>query len=105
MESREKAQRLIMAGCVFVNDQRVDKPGTKIPVDANIFLKEKEKYVSRGGYKLEKGIEYFDFNPENKVCIDIGSSTGGFTDCLYRTVQKGLCCGCWNTPASRKAEK
>ncbi|WP_457621770.1 TlyA family RNA methyltransferase [Persephonella sp.] len=84
VESREKAQRLIMAGGVFVNGQKVDKAGTKVPVDADIHLKEKERYVSRGGYKLEKGIEHFDFDPENKVCIDIGSSTGGFTDCLLQ---------------------
>ncbi len=84
VESREKAQRLIMAGYVFVYGQKVDKAGVKIPVDAEISIKEKEKYVSRGGYKLEKGIKYFSFNVKDKVCIDIGSSTGGFTDCLLQ---------------------
>ncbi|WP_457640626.1 TlyA family RNA methyltransferase [Persephonella sp.] len=84
VESREKAQRLIMAGYVFVNDQKVDKPGTKVPLDAKIFVKEKEKYVSRGGYKLEKGINVFKIDVKEKVCIDIGSSTGGFTDCLLQ---------------------
>ncbi len=83
-ESREKAQRLIMSGVVFINGQRVDKPGTKVPVDSSIFIKEREKYVSRGGYKLEKGIKVFKPDIKEKVCIDIGSSTGGFTDCLLQ---------------------
>ena len=84
VESREKAQRLIMAGMVFVNNKRVDKAGTKIKIDSDIFIKERERYVSRGGYKLEKGIKVFKWNVENKVCIDIGASTGGFTDCLLQ---------------------
>jgi len=84
VESREKAQRLIMSGVVFVNKQKVDKPGTKVPIDADIFVKQKEKYVSRGGYKLEKAIKVFHPDIEGKVCIDIGSSTGGFTDCLLQ---------------------
>ncbi len=84
VESREKAQRLIMSGVVFVNNQKVDKPGTKVPLDSQIFIKEKEKYVSRGGYKLEKGIKVFKPDIKDKVCIDIGSSTGGFTDCLLQ---------------------
>ncbi len=84
VESREKAQRLIMSGVVFVENQKIDKPGTKVPVEANIFIKEKEKYVSRGGYKLEKGIKSFKPDIKNKVCLDIGASTGGFTDCLLQ---------------------
>ncbi|RMD45835.1 MAG: TlyA family RNA methyltransferase [Aquificota bacterium] len=84
VESREKAQRLIMSGVVFVNGQKVDKPGTKVPVDSDIFVKEKEKYVSRGGYKLEKAINVFHPDIKGKVCVDIGSSTGGFTDCLLQ---------------------
>ncbi len=84
VESREKAQRLIMSGVVFVNNQRVDKPGTKVPFESNIYIKEKEKYVSRGGYKLEKGINVFKPDVRGKICIDIGSSTGGFTDCLLQ---------------------
>ena len=84
VESREKAQRLIMSGVVFVNGNRVDKPGTKVKTDAQIYIKEKEKYVSRGGYKLEKGIEVFKPEIKGKICIDIGSSTGGFTDCLLQ---------------------
>jgi len=84
VESREKAQRLIMSGAVFVNNVRVDKPGTKVETDAQIYIKEKEKYVSRGGYKLEKGIKIFKPDIKDKICIDIGSSTGGFTDCLLQ---------------------
>ena len=84
VESREKAQRLIMAGLVFVDNQRIDKYGTKISVNSQIYIKEREKYVSRGGYKLEKGIKTFKWNVKDKVCIDIGASTGGFTDCLLQ---------------------
>ncbi len=84
VESREKAQRLIMAGVVFVDGQKVDKPGTKVKTDSNIWIKEKEKYVSRGGYKLEKGLEVFGADPSGLVCLDIGASTGGFTDCLLQ---------------------
>ncbi len=84
VESREKAQRLIMSGAVFVNGQRIDKPGTKVKTDAKIYIKEKERYVSRGGYKLEKGIKVFNPDIKGKICIDIGSSTGGFTDCLLQ---------------------
>jgi 23S rRNA (cytidine1920-2'-O)/16S rRNA (cytidine1409-2'-O)-methyltransferase len=84
VESREKAQRLIMSGVVFVNKNRIDKPGTKIPLDSEIYIKERERYVSRGGYKLEKGLKVFLADVKGKVCIDIGSSTGGFTDCLLQ---------------------
>ena len=88
VESREKAQRLIMAGLVFVNNQKVDKAGTKVKVNSNIFIKEREKYVSRGGYKLERGIKVFNWNVKDKVCIDIGASTGGFADCLLQNGAK-----------------
>jgi len=84
VESREKAQRLIMAGVVFVNRQKVDKPGTKVKTDSDIQIKKKEKYVSRGGYKLEKGLKVFGVDPSGLVCLDIGASTGGFTDCLLQ---------------------
>ncbi len=84
VESREKAQRLIMSGVVFVNNQKIDKAGTKVPIDSNIYIKEKERYVSRGGYKLEKGLNVFKPDVKEKICIDIGSSTGGFTDCLLQ---------------------
>ncbi|ACN99200.1 TlyA family RNA methyltransferase [Sulfurihydrogenibium azorense] len=88
VETREKAQALIMSGVVFVNNQKIDKPGTKIPTDANIHIKEKIPYVSRGGFKLEKGIKVFNLDVKDKVCLDIGSSTGGFTDCLLQNGAK-----------------
>ena len=88
VESREKAQRLIMSGVVYVNNQKIDKAGTKIPIDANIHIKAKEKYVSRGGYKLERALKVFNYNPKDKICLDIGASTGGFTDCLLQNGAK-----------------
>ncbi len=84
VESREKAQRLIMSGVVFVGNEKVDKPGTKVRTDTNIFIKEKDRYVSRGGYKLEKALKVFNPEIKGKVCLDIGASTGGFTDCLLQ---------------------
>jgi 23S rRNA (cytidine1920-2'-O)/16S rRNA (cytidine1409-2'-O)-methyltransferase len=88
VESREKARALIMSGVVFVNNQKIDKPGTKIPTDANIYIKEKMPYVSRGGFKLEKGLKVFNLDVKDKICLDIGSSTGGFTDCLLQNGAK-----------------
>ena len=83
--TREKAKRNIMAGNVYVNNLVCDKAGTLIDEDANINLKsEALKYVSRGGLKLEKAIADFDIDLKNKVCIDIGASTGGFTDCMLQ---------------------
>ena len=76
--SREKAKALIMAGVVFVNESREEKPGTQIICDANIEVKEKMPYVSRGGYKLEKAINEFDICIKGKKALDIGASTGGF---------------------------
>ncbi len=84
IDSREKAQRLIMSGVVFVNGQKQTKPGTKVNYDSEIFIKEKPKYVSRGGFKLEKGLKVFKPDIKDKVCLDIGASTGGFTDCLLQ---------------------
>lgn len=84
-ESREKAKTNIMAGLVFVDGQRVDKAGEKVKVDADIVFKgEKLKYVSRGGLKLEKAMNTFGINLADKVCMDIGASTGGFTDCMLQ---------------------
>lgn len=84
-ESRTKAQALILAGEVVVGDQRVDKPGTRVPVEAELRLKgEGLKYVSRGGLKLEAAIDHFGLDVSGKVCADIGASTGGFTDCLLQ---------------------
>ena len=84
-ESRQKAQATIMSGLVFVNGQRVDKPGTAIPNDAKIEIRGNTlKYVSRGGLKLEKAMQCFPLTPNGKVCMDIGASTGGFTDCMLQ---------------------
>lgn len=84
-DSREKAKRAIMAGLVYDEHDRIDKPGTKIPVDAKIGVKGNTlKYVSRGGLKLEKAINQFQISLQDKVMLDIGSSTGGFTDCALQ---------------------
>lgn len=83
--SRERAKTCIMAGEVFVNGQRVDKVGEKVPVSANIEFKGKTMpYVSRGGYKLEKAMKQYPIDLNGKVCMDIGASTGGFTDCMLQ---------------------
>jgi 23S rRNA (cytidine1920-2'-O)/16S rRNA (cytidine1409-2'-O)-methyltransferase len=85
--SREKAKTLIMAGDVFVNGQREDKPGTTFEEAAIKSLEVRGDtlpYVSRGGLKLEKAVKKFDFSLEGKVCMDIGASTGGFTDCMLQ---------------------
>ena len=85
-DSREKAKAIIMAGQVFVNGQREDKAGTTFDeTKAHIEIKGKTlKYVSRGGLKLEKAMTVFDVDVRDKVCMDIGSSTGGFTDCMLQ---------------------
>lgn len=84
-ETREKAKRAIMAGIVFSNETRIDKAGEKIPMDAPLQVKGAQlKYVSRGGLKLEKALEVFDLSVEGKIMLDIGSSTGGFTDCALQ---------------------
>ena len=80
--SREKAQREIMAGRVTVAGKRAEKPGLRVPEDASIELESGEKYVGRGGLKLEEALHHFEISAEGKICLDIGSSTGGFTDCL-----------------------
>ena len=85
-ESREKARASIMAGVVMVDGQRVDKPGTKIDVDAEITVQQPVcPYVSRGGLKLEKALEVFPLSLEGAKAVDIGASTGGFTDCMLRS--------------------
>lgn len=84
-KSRTEAQNLIREGKIFVNNQKEDKPGTIIKEDSIVELRgEKQKYVSRGGYKLEKAINIWNLNLNDKVCMDIGSSTGGFTDCMLQ---------------------
>ena len=83
--SREKAKTTIMAGDVFVNGQREDKAGTMFDDKVDIEVKGAQlKYVSRGGLKLEKAMDHFEALPMGKVCMDIGSSTGGFTDCMLQ---------------------
>ncbi|MBB6625189.1 TlyA family RNA methyltransferase [Clostridium gasigenes] len=83
--SRERAKTNIMAGKIFVNGHRVDKVGEKVDVDAEIIFKGEEiPYVSRGGLKLEKAMKSFNIILEDKVCMDIGASTGGFTDCMLQ---------------------
>ncbi len=83
-ESREKARRLVVAGQVLVDGQPSPKPGQTLSPDREIVLKEVERFVSRGGEKLEGAMEAFKLNLTGKVCIDIGSSTGGFTDCMLQ---------------------
>lgn len=83
-ESREKAQRAIIAGMVYVAEQRIDKPGTKVDETCQLKAKQKERYVSRGGTKLESALAHFQVDPAGAVCLDIGASTGGFTDCLLQ---------------------
>jgi 23S rRNA (cytidine1920-2'-O)/16S rRNA (cytidine1409-2'-O)-methyltransferase len=83
--SRERAKRIIMTGKVFVDDIVVDKPGTLINIDSNVISKEKDiPFVSRGGLKLEKAIDELSINVKGLKCLDIGASTGGFTDCLLQ---------------------
>lgn len=82
--SREQAQRAILAGEVRSGTRVLDKPGTKLPADAPLECAAKPKYVSRGGLKLEGALEAFAVAPAGRICLDIGASTGGFTDCLLQ---------------------
>lgn len=85
-ESREKAKAIIMSGCVYVNDQKEDKAGSMFD-ESKVQLEVRGntlRYVSRGGLKLEKAMNHFDISLENKICMDIGASTGGFTDCMLQ---------------------
>lgn len=84
VESREKAQALILSGKVSVDGQKAAKPGHSVSETAYIEIAEALKYVSRGGLKLEAALAHFAVDPTGKVCLDIGTSTGGFTDCLLR---------------------
>lgn len=88
-DSREKAKRAIMAGIVHNDHEIIDKPGTKVPVDMELFVKGSVMpYVSRGGLKLEKALKYFDISMADRIMVDIGSSTGGFTDCALQNGAK-----------------
>jgi len=85
VESREKAKRVIMEGAVFVGTDRIDKPGQSLDENAEIWVKKNPiKFVSRGGLKLEKAISSFDLNLKDQVAMDMGASTGGFTDCMLK---------------------
>lgn len=85
IQSRERAKAMIMAGVVYVNGQKVDKAGEMIAPDAAVEVRGKDiGYVSRGGLKLEKAMQVFPLTPAGKVCMDIGASTGGFTDCMLQ---------------------
>ncbi len=86
VSSREKGKALIIAGNVFVDDRRADKPGSLVGIEADIWLKEKEHpFVSRGGIKLEGALKDFMIDVKGSVCLDIGASTGGFTQCLLHS--------------------
>ena len=83
--SRERAQSLILAGKVLVNGQKVEKSGTNIDIGSEIRLLDEDlKYVSRGGLKLEKALAHWRIEVDGKTCLDVGASTGGFTDCLLQ---------------------
>ncbi len=83
-DSREQAKRLILAGELRLGDRVIDKPSTRLPVDAALELMEKPRYVGRGGFKLEAALDVFAIDPAGWVCMDVGASTGGFTDCLLQ---------------------
>ncbi|GAB3791469.1 TlyA family rRNA (cytidine-2'-O)-methyltransferase [Virgibacillus kimchii] len=92
IETREKAKRVIMAGLVFSNETRLDKPGMKVDEALPLNIKEKLRYVGRGGLKLEKAINHFNISLQDKIMVDVGSSTGGFTDCgLQNGVKLSYC--------------
>jgi 23S rRNA (cytidine1920-2'-O)/16S rRNA (cytidine1409-2'-O)-methyltransferase len=83
-DSREQAKRLVLAGEVRSGDRIIDKPSTQLAPDAPLEVKEKQRYVGRGGFKLEGALDAFGIDPAGWVCIDVGASTGGFTDCLLQ---------------------
>ena len=88
-ESREKAKALIMAGVVYINNQKADKAGTVVKPDDKVEVRENPlKYVSRGGLKLEKAMNEYGINLTDNICADIGASTGGFTDCMLQNGAK-----------------
>ncbi len=90
-ESREKAQALILAGQVTVNGQKSSKPGHSIASDSRIELLERMPYVSRGGFKLAAALDHFSISVTGWDCLDVGASTGGFTDCLLQRGAKTVC--------------
>jgi len=83
-DSTSQAQRLVMAGLVYVNGQKSEKAGHKVLSDIDLEVRETLRYVSRGGLKLEGALEFFPFEAKGAVCLDVGASTGGFSDCLLQ---------------------
>ena len=83
-DTRAKAQSLILAGQVFSDQQRLDKAGHSVPIDIELTIKEALPFVSRGGLKLAAALDHFEIEAADRVCLDIGASTGGFTDCLLQ---------------------
>ena len=84
VESRERATKLILAGDVFVDGERVDKAGALVSLDSEVELRGRSPYVSRGGEKLVHALDHFNLTVVGRICIDVGASTGGFTDCLLQ---------------------
>jgi len=84
VDSREQAKKLILAGFVYTQNSRIEKASQVLDIDTEITLKELPKYVSRAGYKIETALDHFNYNPQDLTCLDIGASTGGFTDCLLQ---------------------
>lgn len=84
VDSREQAKKLILAGVVYTPNSRIEKASQMIDIDTPINIKEQPKYVSRAGYKIETALDHFNYDPSNLTCLDIGASTGGFTDCLLQ---------------------
>jgi len=94
-DSQTKAQALVLAGVVLVDERRVEKPSESFPAGADIRIKGQtpaSKYVGRGGLKLERALEYFHICPAGYICLDVGSSTGGFTDCLLQNGASRVVC-------------
>ncbi|MBQ7637540.1 MAG: TlyA family RNA methyltransferase [Clostridia bacterium] len=87
-DSREKARAAVMAGLVYVNSQKASKPGDAVRADDKIEVRGGAEFVSRGGHKLKKAVEVFLLNLNDKVCMDVGASTGGFTDCMLQNGAK-----------------
>ena len=83
-ESREQAKRLLLAGSVRVNGERLTKPGQRVSTGTDVVVLHPQKYVSRGGFKLEKALRLFDIDVHGRIAVDVGASTGGFTDCLLQ---------------------
>lgn len=93
VSSRERARALILAGRVLVNEQKIDKPGSTIPADAVLrILGEQPRFVSRGGLKLEHALQHWQIPVRERHCLDVGTSTGGFTDCLLQQGAASVSC-------------